>query len=157
MYPLSNEALRDPRTATAEPLAGAHPPPLLPQQGRSRRRRARVNVARATAIDCCSCRHHERSRRCFLASHGLLAGVHGKSANTQREATLGIDACCRCCWSGIGLALFLASVRKTINKGEDHSQIRWFDRPRCRLPKYRTARSTKKTYQRNMAILACDI
>ena len=35
-----------------------------------------MNVARATAIDCCSCRHHERSRRCC----GFYAAPLSRSA-----------------------------------------------------------------------------
>ena len=31
-------------------------------------------MARAAAIDCCSCRHHERSRRCFRRCAALKTG-----------------------------------------------------------------------------------
>ena len=38
-----------------------------------------VNVARAAAIDCCSCRHHERSRRCFRRWAAPVTGCQLRS------------------------------------------------------------------------------
>ena len=46
-------------------------------------------MARTAAIDCCSCRHRERSRRCFLRCAapvtGCSLGSIEKSANTKRN------------------------------------------------------------------------
>ena len=57
-------------------------------------------MARAAAIDCCSCRHHERSRRCFRRCAALITGCQLGSivkGATKNKGTLGIDACCCCC------------------------------------------------------------
>ena len=51
------------------------------------------DVARAAAIDCCSCRHHERSRRCFLRCAALIKGCSQGSivkGATKNKGTLGI-------------------------------------------------------------------
>ena len=58
-------------------------------------------VAKAAAIDCSSCRHHERSRRCFLRCAALIKGCSlGSISQVQaqkRGARLSQTPCCCCC------------------------------------------------------------
>ena len=54
-----------------------------------------ANVVKAAAIDCCSCRHHERSRRCLRRWTAPVTGCQQGSiltGDTKKREILGIDA-----------------------------------------------------------------